>query len=206
MELAKTLLYETGKKAVGKGEEALSDEAFEALANSWNEYFQGTEIGTDELFIVLTDDEVKEELNRFEREGKFDLSVIARRIESIYQDYNPDLDIDGFSVAEEIVYNAEQDLPGETQQKIQTRLIRQILRLKEESRNTEDSLRLQDDLNHRKEEEIFSNIFPVENMPSKIFYGDTDYRNKSKVYSDIDEDNLPSFILRERAKFTVLQI
>jgi hypothetical protein len=197
MGLTQTLLYETGKKAAKKGREALSDPAFEALANSWNNYFQDTEIDTDDLFVLLTDEEVKQEVKRFEREGKFELSVIAKRIESLYQDYNPNLNIDGFNVAEEIVYNAEPELPGDTQQKIQTSLTRRILRLKEESKDPDESIRLQDDLNHSKEEKIFSNILSVENIPSKIFFGVTDYRNKSKVYSDFEDEDLPSFVLRE---------
>lgn len=196
MGLASRVLYEASKKVYEKGEDALSDPAFEALAESWNEYFSDTELDTDDFFLVFTDEEVKKEIERFERQGRFNKSVIAERIERVYNDYNPSLEIDGLKVAEEIVYRSEPKLPGDTQQKIQTRLTRRILSLKEESKRDKGSLRLKEDLNYEKSEEIFSNIFQLDSKPRKVFYGETGFRNLSDVYSEFGQD-IPPFILKE---------
>lgn len=194
------IIVEAAKYAGGKAKEALSDDSFEALAQSWEENFAGTRVSREDLQNILASEKIENEVEKFEQNGDFDRDVLASKIEALSQDYNLDIH-DGNDMARAILKGAREELPMETQQKVQVRLLHQIQENLRGSEETGKKISIKEEINFQETERIYSNFFRVIEMPFKVKSAKTDFRNKGAVYDEFGE-NVPTFIIRENRIFT----
>lgn len=198
MSLEATLFVEGAKHAGKKIKDAFSDEAYEALVEAWESNFPESNISEEDLYNILTSEEMQDELEKFEETGKFDEEVLANKIEALSHDY--DIKIrDGEEMAMAVLNQARTLLPMEEQMMIQTRILQNQQSEKQSSEGR--VIELEEEINYEESETVYSNFFRVMELPANIKSAETDYRDKGNVYDQYGQ-GLDDFILRDENLYT----